>query len=63
MLMTVTTTGNFDEETWLMSKNGTTWTPSGLTYAQLNNLDLYNLAGAGTLKVRAKDKGSGQVQV
>jgi len=39
--------GNFDNETWYYSKDGTTWTASGLTYAQLNGLDLYNLAGAG----------------
>lgn len=39
--------GDFTDETWCMSKDGTTWTASGLAYSQLNNLDLYNLSGAG----------------
>ncbi|MGE5630096.1 MAG: hypothetical protein ACM3TR_03245 [Caulobacteraceae bacterium] len=38
--------GNFDNETWYYSKDGTTWTATGLTYSQLDSFDLYNLSGA-----------------
>ncbi len=38
--------GDFTDETWYYSKDGTTWSASGLTYSQLDSFDLYNLSGA-----------------
>lgn len=37
--------GNYQEETWYYSKDGTTWLPVGMTYAQMvSNFNIYNIA-------------------
>ncbi|HYE81027.1 MAG TPA: PKD domain-containing protein [Clostridia bacterium] len=47
--------GNFDEETWKYSTNGTSWQNVGLQYSQImSNFDIYNIAGGNPLNFTLK---------
>jgi hypothetical protein len=49
--------GNYQEETWYYSKDGTTWQPTGMTYTNMvSNFNIYSIATANIAKFTLKTK-------
>jgi len=53
--------GNYKEETWYYSKNGTTWQPVGMSYEQMvSNFNIFNIATSNVPKFTLKTKDVGK---